>query len=386
MRAMARPFINQVRLSSSERSKLLCRLDEAEIGQRGRDRRRWKRWEYRVSDIALLVQHPGGGTGRYLVCARNLSAGGISFIHGGYLHPGSDCRVMLPRHEGGPLVVGGVVAHCRHVGGAHHEVGIQFVQEVDPTTVLPQNDEGRSAGDQSLELPSLKGDVLVIDQSKTDRRLMSYHLGATGLNLVMAESCGAALQAVGAQEFDVVLCDLNLEGDVVKMISDIRRGGFRGPVIVMTAENSAARLAEARAAGANEIIGKPFNPISLASLLAEWLKVPPVDQPIYSSLESKPGMAELIADFIADVQGMAKLIEKAVGRGDVKGLREKCLGLMGSGSGHGFEPLTEAARDALTALDTTQSPKDAVAPLRRVVSVCRRLRCGNSVRPLALDE
>jgi hypothetical protein len=71
-------FHSHVRLNNAERSKLLCRLDDEPAGQGGRDRRRYKRWEYRRSDIAVLVQHPGGGTGRYLVCARNISAGGIS--------------------------------------------------------------------------------------------------------------------------------------------------------------------------------------------------------------------------------------------------------------------------------------------------------------------
>ena len=306
----------------------------------------------------------------------------ISFIHGGYLHPGSDCRVVLPRRDGTPWVVAGVIAHCRHVEGSHHEIGIRFVQEVDPTSVLPQSGDDEGHTDQTLELPALEGEVLVIDQSQTDRRLLTHHLRATGITLSMVQTPGAALDAIQRNNFQIVLCDLNLEDDAVRMIRQIRKAGFRGPLLVITAENSVARLGEARAAGANEIIGKPFNPVSLASLLAEWLQVPTIDRPVFSSLEDKPGMAELIADFIVDAHGKAQQIDKAITRGELTGVREWCLSLMGSGSGHGFAALTEAARDALTAVDTTNSAKDAEGPLRRVVSICSRLRCESSVRPI----
>lgn len=376
-------FHSHVRLNSAERSKLLCRLDDAPAGLVGRDRRRFKRWEYRMSDIALLVQHPGGGVGRYLVCARNISAGGVSCIHGGYIHPGSECRIVLPRRDGTPQAVTGLVVHCRHVEAAHHEIGIRFTQEVDPSILLPQSDDEatQDARDQTMELPALEGRVLVVDQSSSDRRLMTHHLSVTGLNMTMVETPGAALDSVRRRKFDVVLCDLNLENDAVRMIAQIRKAEFRGPIIVVTAESSPKRLAEARAAGANDIIGKPCHPAYLASMLAEWLEVPAIDRPVYSTLEDRPGMAELVADFVEEAQRRAHQLERVIESDGLDGVREICLELMGSGAGFGFEALTEAARDAVIALDSSQSKKDSAAPLRRLASLCQRLRCGSSVRP-----
>jgi CheY-like chemotaxis protein len=376
-------FHSHVRLNTAERSKLLCRLDEVPAGATGRDRRRYKRWEYRRSDIAVLVQHPGGGTGRYLVCARNISAGGISFIHGGYLHPGSECRIVLPRRDGLPLPVTGIIVHCRHLEGCFHEIGIRFAQELDPASLLPQSEDADGeSGDQTLELPALDGQVLIADQSPADRKLFTHHLAMTGATLTMVDNTGAALDAIHRRPFDVVLCDLNLDGDVVRMIKQIRKTEYHGPIIVVTAETAPARLAEARGAGANEIIGKPFNPLYLASVLGEWLQATPVDRPIYSSLEEKPGMSELILDFIEQAQRMAHQLEKSIDAGETSGVREICLGLAGSGSGYGFPLLTDAARDCLTALGTSQSRKDVENPLRRLVGICQRLRCGNASRPL----
>ncbi len=375
-------FHSHVRLNSAERSKLLCRLDDAP-GRAGRDRRRYRRWEYRMSDIAVLVQHPAGGTGRYLVCARNISAGGLSAIHGGYIHPGSECKIVLPRRVGSPFAVNGVIVHCRHLEGSYHEIGIRFTQEVDPAALVPELiPDGEDSGDLTHELPPLEGRVLVVDQSPADRKLMTYHLSATALILNMVDSPGAAIDAVRKQSYDLILCDLHLENDAVRMIRQIRASDYKGPIIVVTAENSPQRLMEARAAGANEIIGKPHSAAYLASLLAEWLDVPGVDRPIYSILEETSGMAELIADFVDDVQKKTHQLEKAMANTDMTAARELCVELVGSGTGFGFASVTEAARDALTAIDTVQNKQDAAASLKRLVAICQRLRCGSSVRPM----
>jgi CheY-like chemotaxis protein len=283
------------------------------------------------------------------VCARNISAGGLSFIHGGYLHPGSECRIVLPRRDGSPLPVTGVIVHCRHVEGCFHEIGIQFSQELDPGSLLPQADADQLEADgQTRELPALEGQMLVVDQSDSDRKLMTHQLAVTGLAITMVDTTGAALDALRRREFQIMLCDLNLRGDAIRMIKQIRKTEYQGPIIVVTAESVPARLAEARAAGANEIIGKPYNPLYLASLLAE----------------------------------AAHQLEKTLDAGETGGVREICLALAGSGTGHGFPVLTIAARDAMTALDTSQSRKDVEAPLRRLIAICQQLRCGNAVRPL----
>ena len=335
-----------------------------------------------MSDIAVLVQHPAGGTGRYLVCARNLSAGGFSCIHGGYLHPGSECQVVLPRNNGNPVAVNGMIVHCRHVEGSYHEVGIRFIQEIEPADLVPQLiPEGERISDPTEELPPLKGNVLVVDQSPADRRLLTHYLGETGLDMTMVATPGAAIDAVRRRTYELVLCDLNLENDAVRMIKQIRVAGYKGPIIVVTAETSPTRLAEARAAGANEIVGKPRNASYLASLMAEWLDVPGIDRPIYSSLEEKPDMAELIADFVDEVQKKAHLLQKATEQAEPTAARELCLNLVGSGAGFGFDVITEAARDALTAIDTAQAKTDADAPLRRLIAICQRLRCAGSIRP-----
>ncbi len=92
-------------------------------------------------------------------------------------------------------------------------------------------------------------------------------------------------------------------------------------------------------------------------------------------------MAELIADFIEEAGRQAHQLRKALAAGDLEQTRSACLALAGSGSGFGFEPVTEAARDSLTALNTSKEREQVEGPLRRLVGICERLSCASSVRP-----
>jgi hypothetical protein len=69
----------------------------------------------------------------------------------------------------------------------------------------------------------------------------------------------------------------------------------------------------------------------------------------------------------------------AINEADEHSVRELCSSLRGAGRGFGFEPVSVAARDAMRTLEIAESFEGAVQSLRRLVSVCRRLRCDNTL-------
>ncbi len=380
---MGDEFTNHLHLNSAERSRLLCRLDQrAEVGKRA-EHRRHTRYEYRAADIAMIVQHPGGGSGRFLVCTRNISSSGLSVIHGGYLHPGTECRLLLARADGSPMALSGEVVHCRHIGGHHHELGIRFLNEVDPYEILtPEQIEEAGGLHSGRELPALRGSVLVVDGSTTDRRLLVHHLKGTGVEITPAATPGAALDAVRKHEFRLVLCDLNLkEEEPARMIKQMRSYGVNCPIVVLTAETDLQRLLQARSAGANEILGKPYNPDALITVMAEWLEHTSIEDPIYSTVEDDPGMAELVIDFIEQARRLMMKLQKAIAAEDQSVVRQVCLAVQGSATGYGFDAATAAARDVLKTMDVCDSLEESQVQLVRLVSICGRLSCTSSVRP-----
>ena len=71
----------------------------------------------------------------------------------------------------------------------------------------------------------------------------------------------AALEAIKAQPFDVVLSDLKMPGlDGIGLLREVRSAGCEVPVIVMTAYGTVATAVEAMKLGAIDYIQKPFEP------------------------------------------------------------------------------------------------------------------------------
>ena len=155
-------FRQSTSLDDAKCANVLNRLDEHSRTihrpptRKGAERRVLDRIDYRQSDVALDVQHPGGTTSQFLVCTRNLSAGGLSILHGGFLHPGSNCRVVLPSIGGQRQIIQAKVVSCRLVEGRIHEVGLRFHQQINTADFI---DPARAAASE----PARSADVSALD-------------------------------------------------------------------------------------------------------------------------------------------------------------------------------------------------------------------------------
>lgn len=390
------PFRDLLRLSDAERKLVLDRLDGTGIGRegqsgppRGPEKRRQRRWAYRADQIGVTVEHPGGGVSRYLVCARNISAGGLSFLHGGFLHPGARCRLSLVRLDGGDEPIDGTIASCRLVEGRVHEIGLRFDRQIDPTLYLRfDSSDDHSRGEASMELPNLQGRVLYLDDSPMELKLLQHHLRATGIDLTVVATPAEALEQTKTKSFEIILCDLNLEGcDSIETIRSIRSGGFVGPIVLLTADSDTARVNAARQAGADHVLRKPYLPAALFELLVRLhQEVGAIVEggKIRSDFEGKSDMAELIEAYVEDAKNICARLECAVRERDAKLARELCLKLSGSASGYGFGPFGETAAAAVAQLDATASIADSCRAIQRVCLMSRFLNAGGGKdRPAA---
>ena len=130
-------FFDLVRLPPEAREILLASLETDSSDAATRHGRRSTRHPFRGEMMPFVVMQPGGSVGAYLVLTRNLSSGGLAMIHGGYLHPGTKCRMMLATVHGQNVVIGGRVRRCRHIKGNLHEIGVEFNAPVIPEEFVP---------------------------------------------------------------------------------------------------------------------------------------------------------------------------------------------------------------------------------------------------------
>jgi CheY-like chemotaxis protein len=372
------------RLSDAARQDFLDKLDRsatAERTSRGihrNNQRKDTRWAYRQSDIGVTIEHPAGGVSRLLLMSRNLSAGGISFLHSGFLYPGSRCQVALPKLDGQLHIAGGSIVTCRHVQGLVHEVCIKFERRIEPGQYITSPDSAGTDAPDSVEMPELHGRVLVVDDSEMDRNLLLHHLKIAGVHLTSVSTSGAALDTVKRDVVEIVLCDINLESmDGVEFITKLREAGFAGPIVVVTAETNEERITAAKNAGAAHLIAKPYTPDELFAIMVELhQKIGAVltQSAIYSTADDQPGMTDLIGQYIEQARKAARKIEKITTDEGLGELRQVCLNIKGSASGYGFASVGTLAADIIKAIDSSPNVRAVSSQIRTLSMMCDRLR------------
>lgn len=146
--------IETLRLTPREHEALVLALEEREASEGRAQERKAERWSYHRPDgLVLRIQQPGGDPMDFLVRPRNLSTGGLGFLHGGFVYPGSVCIVTLVSHDGLNVVARGKVVRCACVTGRIHDIGVQFDApiEIDDFVI--------KGGDANAGMPEVLSDA-----------------------------------------------------------------------------------------------------------------------------------------------------------------------------------------------------------------------------------
>jgi len=115
--------------------------------------------------------------------------------------------------------------------------------------------------------------VLVVEDNKDLRRLYTFALSLSGLEVEAAEDGKAALTLLRAERPDVILTDIqmpNMDGiELIKCIkTDAELVGL--PVIALSACGE-EQLRRAKSAGAARVLEKPIDPFTLSDEVWELL-------------------------------------------------------------------------------------------------------------------
>ncbi|MEM9418226.1 MAG: PilZ domain-containing protein [Planctomycetota bacterium] len=85
---------------------------------------------------------PDADHGTYVVHSRNISTGGLGFVHDQELHTGTRCTVALQPMRGKGMIVPARVAWCRSIrreleGITTYDIGVQFDRPIDISPFVP---------------------------------------------------------------------------------------------------------------------------------------------------------------------------------------------------------------------------------------------------------
>ena len=115
--------------------------------------------------------------------------------------------------------------------------------------------------------------VIVVDDHAENRALLVEYLQTLGFTLEEAEDGRQGIAIAIEFQPDVILVDLMMpEVNGIETTKKIRLNGFNGPIIAFTALDDADVHIEAKQAGCNEVVTKPYKGKKLLELVNKWIE------------------------------------------------------------------------------------------------------------------
>jgi len=115
--------------------------------------------------------------------------------------------------------------------------------------------------------------LLFVDDQPAIRKTLPVILRRYGFTVTVAATVAEALEQIRTNQFDLLLCDLNIEGenDGFNVIRAIKEANPRCATIVLTGYPKLESAVEGIHSGIDDYITKPSNADALVAILGEKL-------------------------------------------------------------------------------------------------------------------
>lgn len=101
--------------------------------------------------------------------------------------------------------------------------------------------------------------ILIVDDELSMREFLAILLEREGHEVSVSENAARALELIGAEEFDLIISDVNMPGlDGISLLKRVKEIAGDTVVLMITAFSTAEQAVEAMKHGAYDYIAKPF--------------------------------------------------------------------------------------------------------------------------------
>ena len=131
--------------------------------------------------------------------------------------------------------------------------------------------------------------IVVVDDDARIRDLLRRYLAQEGFEVIVAEDAKALSRIMLRDAVDLIVLDLMMPGeDGLSVCRRLRAAGDKTPIIMLTAKGEDVDRIVGLEVGADDYLGKPFNPRELlARIHAVLRRRPPLEAPGAPAAESE---------------------------------------------------------------------------------------------------
>lgn len=267
-----------------------------------------------------------------------------------------------------------------------------LIKPVSPSTlfdtVIQVLNKGvsKAARTVAMDMQQLSGQVLLVEDNLVNQQVAQEIMAEMGLDVDVVGNGREAIDALRDHDYDLVLMDIQMpEMDGYETTRRIRADPNyeRLPIIAMTAHAMSGERECCLAAGMNEHIPKPIDPLQLFTTLSRWLKIV-YREPLRTDTgedvalpDNLPGIdlrwgleriggnkrlfVKLLKEFAAKHRNAVGFIERQLAEGNCSEARRELHTLKGVAGNIGARILQQEAGNMERALEKNELP-DAVLP------------------------
>ncbi|MBM4113965.1 MAG: response regulator, partial [Phycisphaerae bacterium] len=236
-----------------------------------------------VADERLVAEIEDTGCGMSQVQATRLfrpfsqADAGVARMHGG-----TGLGLVISRRLA--ALMKGSVSLSRTAPGEGSCFRVEVRVEPAPGTEWRRDDADLEAllrteprAPSTSEPSPLRGRVLVAEDGRENRQLITIHLERAGAEVTSAEDGRMAMSLLEDAErlgrpFDLLVTDLQMpEMDGIELISRVRAGGAGLPIVVLTAHTAGDERIRCVGAGCDDFVTKPVDRAALVEVCARWI-------------------------------------------------------------------------------------------------------------------
>jgi two-component system chemotaxis response regulator CheY len=114
--------------------------------------------------------------------------------------------------------------------------------------------------------------ILFVDDSASVRQVMKTALTREGYEVILAEDGKDGLSKLNGTKIHLIISDVNMPNmDGITFVKEAKKlPAYKfTPIVMLTTESNAAKMAEGKAAGVKAWIVKPFQPAQLMAAVAQ---------------------------------------------------------------------------------------------------------------------